>query len=84
MNLKKHRLKRGNVSVNTRNADKEALVYPQTDAVQRGKLELRGNDALSEVVRKTPPLKVQDTPEFRAAFPAFPRIPVERIGLRRP
>ena len=71
---------RCNVSVNARDAAREAREYPQTNAALRVKLEIRRDDALSKAAEAVDPRKVQDLPEFRAAFPWFPRIPVEQIG----
>ncbi len=71
----------GNVSVNARDLAREGRDYPQTNPALRAKVESRRDDALSAAAERTDPLKLQDAPEFRKAFPAFPRIPVERIGL---
>ena len=71
---------RANVSVNARDVARELREYPQTNAALRAKLEIRRDDALAAAVEFTDPRKVQDLPQFRAAFPSFPRIPVEKIG----
>lgn len=73
----------GNVAVNCREADYDSSRHPQTNALLRAKLELRRDDDLSRVAESADPLRLQDTPEFRRAFPDFPRIPVEDIGLRQ-
>ena len=74
---------RANVSVNARDVARELREYPQTNAALRAKLEIRRDDALAAAVESADPRKVQDLPQFRAAFPSFPRIPVERIGPGR-
>ena len=74
---------RANVSVNARDAARELREYPQTNAALRAKLEVRRDDALAAAAASADPRKVQDLPQFRAAFPSFPRIPVEKIGLQR-
>ncbi len=68
--------------MNARDAAREAREYLQTNAALRAKLEIRKDDALSKAAEAVDPRKVQDLPEFRAAFPWFPRIPVERISSR--
>ena len=70
---------RGNVSVNPADVARDRREYPQTNDALRAKLEVRVDDALAAAAAD--PLKLQDTPAFKAAFPSFPRIPVEQIGL---
>jgi len=72
----------GNVSVNAIDVAREMRDFPQTNAVLRANLEIRKDDALSNAAKSTDPRLLQDSPEFIAAFPGFPRIPVEQIGRR--
>ena len=71
----------GNVSYNARDQKREYREYPQTNSLLRAKLEIRTDDVLSGKTA-VDPLRFQDTPEFKTAFPDFPRIPVEKIGPR--
>ena len=70
-----------NVSCNAKDLKRELKEYPQTNAVLKAKLEVR-TDAELSALADADPLTLQDTPAFRRAFPAFPRIPVERIGIK--
>ena len=68
-----------NVCVSPTNAERDRADYPQTNAVARTKLEVREDVALVQAAAD--PRTCQDSPAFKAAFPDFPRIPVEKIGL---
>jgi len=70
---------RANVSYDARDPKREMRDYPQTNATLRAKLEIRSDAALAAAA-EADPVAFQDAPAFRSAFPAFPRIPVERIG----
>lgn len=70
-----------NVSYNAKDQARERKEYPQTNDLLRAKLEIRSDDAISKRAEENPVL-FQDSQEFRSAFPAFPRIPVEQIGPR--
>ena len=68
-----------NVSYNAVDQARELREYPQTNAELRAKLEVRNNVAFAAKATEDP-VTFQDSKEFRMAFPAFPRIPVEQIG----
>lgn len=58
---------------------REAERYPQTDPAEKARLRIVDADGLAAAADNA--LALQDTPAFKAAFPEFPRIPVEEIGL---
>lgn len=68
-----------NVSYNAVDQARELREYPQTNVELRAKLEVRNNAAFAAKATEDP-VTFQDSKEFRKAFPAFPRIPVEQIG----
>ncbi len=77
--LQERAANRANVSYNARNQKRENWEYPQTNAALKAKLEVRTDAALAARAAADP-VAFQDSPEFKSAFPAFPRIPVEQIG----
>ena len=67
-----------NVLVGPTNAQ-EAKWFVQTNDVLRAKLRFESNAEIEGLVDK--PRAIQDSPAFKKAFPKFPRIPLEEIGV---